>query len=254
MTDLFQALRGAQHSAATAGQMLQPLLVVGCGGTLGSAVVAQALASGRFSRVLALVAEPVSSALRSLVPLEAQRLAEGQALGVETAVIVLERQRRSNGRDDAFVQPEVVDLVPLAGRLRQCGVCRLIVVVPHAPALMPQALFHGFASLEEAAVAELGFDHLMLLRTPQDQLPKATRGMARVAALWLAQLRWLVPQRQQALRAEVLARCVVQLARLLPLAPTGTRVIAPDQLWLWSQNDAGLESAIAQGLGLSQAP
>jgi hypothetical protein len=182
------------------------------------------------------------------------RLEAGQALGVDTAVVVLERQRHSNGRDDAFVQPRVEDLVPLAGRLRRCGVSRLIVVVPHAPALMPQALAQGFASLDEAAVAALGFDHLVMLRTPQDKLPEATRGMARLAALWLAQLRWMVPQRQQALRAVALARCVVQLARLLPLAPPGTRVIAPEQLWTWSQNEAGLESAIAQGLGLWRAP
>jgi hypothetical protein len=253
MTDILQALRGSQHRPALPLQRLFKLLVVGGGGVLGSAVLAEALVAGRFSQVVALVAEPIRSTLRGFVPLDADTLARGDALGADAAVVVLERQRHSNGRDDAFVQPQVQELLPMAQRLQQAGVQRLIVVVPHAPALMPQALAHGFANLDEAAVAALGFEHLVMLRAAQNQAPVAVRGMARAAALWLAQLRWMVPQRQQALRAVALARCVMHLARLLPLAAPGARVISPEQLWLWSQNDAGLESAIAQGLGLPPA-
>lgn len=253
MTDLMQALRGAQHRGAQPLLALRRLLVLGGGGTLGSAVMAEALAAGRFSQVLAVVAGTIKPALRGFVPLDAAALAAGQGGGADAAVLVLERQRHSNGRDDAFVQPQVADLLPLAQQLRQAGVPRLIVVVPHAPALMPQALAHGLANLDEAAVAALGFEHLLLLRTAQEAAAAPARGLERLAALWLDQLRWMVPQRQQSLRAVALARCVVQLARLLPLAAPGTRVIPPEQLWVWSQNDAGLESAIAQGLGLPPA-
>jgi uncharacterized protein YbjT (DUF2867 family) len=254
MSDLMHALRGARHATPLPVLALGSVLVVGAGGTLGSAVLAEALAAGRFSRVLALVREPVASTVRGFVPLHADALAREVPLDVEAALIVFERQRHSNGRDDAFVQPAVQDLLPVARQLRSRGVRRLLVVVPHAPALLPQALVHGFASLDEAAVAELGFEHLVVLRAAQDARPAVARGMARLAALWLAQLRWMVPQRQQSLRAVALARCAVQIARLLALAPPGTRVIAPEQLWLWSQNDAGLESAIAQGLGLAAPP
>ncbi len=250
MTDLMQALRGAQHPSAAPLQPLRSLLVVGGGGTLGSAVLAEALAAGRFARVMALVAEPICSTVRGFVPLDAAVLARGDALAADAAVVVLERRRYSNGRDDAFSQPQVDELLPIARQLLRSGVRRLLVVVPHSPALMPQALAHGFANLDETAVAGLGFDHLVMLRAAQAQAPETTRGMARVAALWLAQLSWMVPQRQQALRAVALARCVVQLARLLPMATPGTRVISPEQLWQWSQNDAGLEAAIARGLGL----
>ena len=253
MTDLMQALRGTQHRGPTPVQPLRRLLVLGGGGTLGSAVLAEALVAGRFSQVLALVAEPLNSAVRSFAPLAAAALASGQAGGAEAAVVVLERQRHSNGRDDAFVQPQVQDLLSTARLLLQAGVRRLIVVVPHAPALMPQALAHGFANLDEAAVAALGFEHLVVLRTAQAVQAEPSQGLARVAAWWLSQLRWMVPQRQQSLRAAALARCVVQLARALPLAAPGTRVLAPETLWLWSQSEAGLESAVAQGLGLPPA-
>ncbi len=253
MSDLMQALRGAQHAPPQPVQPLRRLLVLGGGGTLGSAVLAEALAAGRFAQVLAVVAGAIKPALRGFVPLDAAALARGQAGGADAAVLVLERQRHSNGRDDAFLQPQLADLLPLAQQLRQAGVPRLIVVVPHAPALMPQALAHGLASLDEAAVAALGFEHLVMLRTAQDAAAAPARGLERLAALWLAQLRWMVPQRQQSLRAVALARCVVQLARALPLAPTGTRVIAPETLWLWSQSEAGLESAVAQGLGVQPA-
>lgn len=251
MPDLMQALRGAQHRSASPVQPLRRLLVVGGGGTLGSAVLAEALVAGRFAQVLALVAGPINSAVRGFVPLDALDAAGAVA---DSAVLVLERQRHSNGRDDAFAQPQLADLLPLARQLRQAGVPRLIVVVPHAPALMPQALAHGLANLDEAAVAALGFEHLVMLRTAQNVAGAAPAGwLERLAALWLSQLRWMVPQRQQALRAVALARCVVQLARSLPSATPGTRVIAPETLWLWSQDEAGLEAAVARGLSIGAA-
>lgn len=254
MNDLQQALRGARHPPPAPVQPLRSLMVVGGGGTLGSAVLAEALVAGRFSEVQALVAGPISSALRGFVPLRTLARQPGNTTPVaEAAVVVLERPRHSNGRDDAFVQPQVGELLPLAQQLRQAGVRRLVVVVPHAPALMPQALGHGLASLDEAAVAAVGFEHLVMLRTAQDVAAAPSQGLARLAALWLAQLRWMVPQRQQALRAAVLARCVVQLARALPLAPPGTRVIAPEVLWQWAQADAGQGRSMAQALGLPPA-
>ena len=169
MDTLQQALRGAQHSPSpTAGAQLpllplRPLLVVGAGGALGSAVLAEALVAGRFLRVLALVAEPVASALRGFEPLHAQALRAATVLPVHAAVIVFERERHSNGRDDAFVQPEPADLLPLA-------------------------------------------------------------------------------------------RCVLELARHLPAMPPGTRVIAPESLWLWTQHAGGLNAALAQGLPANPSP
>ena len=258
MDTLQQALRGAQHSPAPTGGALLPLLpllVVGAGGALGSAVLTEALVAGRFLRVLALVAEPVASALRGFEPLHAQALRAATVLPVHAAVIVFDRERHSNGRDDAFVQPGPDDLLALARALRQRGVCRLLVVVPHAPALLPQALSHGLANLDEAAVAALGFEHLVFLRAAQT-LGAGGQGSAlhRFAAWWLQQLSWMVPPRQQPLRAEALARCVVELARQLLTTPPGTRVIAPESLWLWTQHPGGLDAALAPGLAANPSP
>lgn len=256
MDRLQQALRGAQHSPAD--QPLAPvlpLLVLGGGGKLGSAVLAEALVAGRFLRVLALVAEPLASAVRGFEPLPLKALHAVGDLPVPAAVIVFERQRQSNGRDDAFVQPDPADLLPLARALHQRGVRRLLVVVPHAPALMPQALSHGLASLDEGAVAALGFEHLVFLRAAQALQARAQGSLAQhFANWWLQQLSWMVPPRQQPLRAAALARCVVDLVRGLPMLPQGTRVIAPEQLWQWTNQPGGLDAALAQGLPTHLSP
>jgi len=250
MDRLQQALRGAQHSPTLQPPVpVLPLLLLGAGGKLGSAVLAEALVAGRFLRVLALVAEPLASAVRGFEPLPLQALHAARVLPAPAAVIVFERQRHSNGRDDAFVQPDPADLLPLARTLHQRGVRRLLVVVPHAPALMPQALSHGLASLDEGAVAALGFEQLVFLRAAQT-LQSGTQAslLQRFAGWWLQQLSWMVPPRQQPLRAQALARCVVDLVRGLPALPPGTRVIAPEQLWHWTNQAGGLEAALAQGL------
>jgi hypothetical protein len=231
---LNEALRGAQHLPRPALAPLQSLLVIGAGGALGSAVMAEALVPGRFAQVQALVAEPVASAVRGFVPLAREALSRGDL--PDAAVLVFERERHSNGRDDAFVMPEPHELLPLAQTLHERGVRRLVVVVPHAPALLPQALAQGLATLDETAVAALGFSHLVFLRAAQAARFVATGSrLQRFAAWWLSQLAWMVPQRQQALRAVALARAVVELLRVLPQQPAGTRVIAPEVLWQWTQ-------------------
>jgi hypothetical protein len=252
---LQQALRGAtQPGTPEAGRGLGTLLVVGGGGAVGSAVLEQALVAGRFSRVLALVDEVLVSTLRGLVPVSAQALwAQApevpghprRPLGADSAVVIFERQRHSNRRDDAFTQPTVPQLAALAQALRQGGVRDLLVVVPHAPALMPQALAQGLATLDEAAVAALGFEHLVFVRAAQDLAERpAASGLHRVAQWCLSQLRFMVPNAEQPLRSTTLAHAVVALARLLPMAPTGTRVLAPQVLSPMAQEPARLADAL----------
>ncbi len=220
------------------------LLLLGGGGALGSAVLAEALVAGRFARVQALVSGPLASALRGLEPLQQAVLDAAPASAAAarssprvapdaTAVIVFERQRHSNGRDDAFVQPEPSDLLPLARCLHGHGVRELLVLLPHAPALLPHALRHGFATLDEAAVDALGFERLLFVRAAQHGGASAGAHLPwlrRAAAWWLSQLRWMVPQQQLPLRTAMLARCVVRLLQAWPSVATGTRVLAPEVL------------------------
>lgn len=235
---LSPALRGSLHRAATPTPALASVLVIGAGGTLGSAVLAEALVAGRFQRVMAVVAAPLVSTLPGLLPVPLARLSDS-ALGADTALLVFERARHSNGRDDAFVQPEPADLVPLARALHGAGVRRLLVVVPHAPALLPAALRHGLASLDEGAVAALGFEQLVFVRSAQASLrAEAISRTQRFADWWLSQLAWMVPSREQPLRAVKLAALVVQIARRLPTARPGTRIVPQELLWQAAQDGA----------------
>lgn len=230
MDMLTQALHGAQHPPQPTLQALERVLVAGAGGRLGSAVLAEALVAGRFQRVAAVVTGPLSSAVRGLEPLTVDGLQAAAPLQV--GLVVFERERHSHGRDDAFVRPDPADLLDWARRLQRAGLRRLLVVLPHAPALLPQALAQGFATRDEAAVAALGFDHLVFVRAAQSVArPTADRALQRLADWWLSQLRWMVPQRQQPVRAVRLAQLVVQLARQLGAAPPGTRVLPAEVLW-----------------------
>jgi hypothetical protein len=250
MTDLLQqALRGAQQYPPRADTLASRsrVVVIGAGGALGSAVLAEALMAGRFQQVAALVAAPLTSTLRGLVPVTWAALKAGQAPAADAAIVVFDRERRSNGRDDAFEMPGPEQLLPLARLLHAQGTQRLVLLMPHAPAQLPQALAQGLASLDEAALVAMGFEHLVILRAarPAGTAP-AAQALQRLAQLWLDQLRWMVPTRQQPLRPAALARCVAELVMALPRTPPGTRVVAPEMLWQWVQE---LEAAAPPGQG-----
>lgn len=241
----------APHRAGTAtAPPARALLVLGGGGTLGAALLARALASGRFAHVQALVARPLASAMRAFEPLSASCL--GGPVPADTAFIVFERARRNNGRDEAFVQPLPQQLLGLAAQLRRGGMRRLLVVVPHAPALLPQALNEGLASLDEGGVAALGFEQLVFVRAAQPLDAKPADDWARrIGAAWWSQLAWMVPPAQQSVRTPRLAELLIELAWRLPQAPSATRVLAPQVLWQAAHaGDAGL----ALSAWLSGAP
>lgn len=254
MTLLNEALRAGvapvqQKSGSSSGQ----LLIAGGAGPLGSAVLEHALSAGHWRRVCALVMQPIEVALNGLHAFEIAPDLSGHLpsnLAAETAVIVFDRERSIHGREAAFLRPQPEQLPALARWLHQQGVRRLLLVLPHAPSLLPQALKAGLASLDEQAVAALGFDQLYVVRPTRagDAAATATAtktGKAPNAFLtWLArgilsQLNLMVPQRDQPLRAAKVAQFVVALAQSLPQAPAGTRIASPELLWDWAQPDGG---------------
>ncbi len=212
-------------------------VVVGAGGPLGSAVLEQVLGMGGFERVRALVSEPVRAAMRGFEAQTLDRLLAGTDAPADTGFIVFDRERHANGREVAFLRPQPQDLVPLARRLHEAGVRRLIVVLPHG-ALLPQALKQGLASLDEHAVAALGFEQVVIVRSAQAPSAAAAEAslLQRLAHAVLAQLHWMVPQREQPVRAVKVAAFVAQLARRLPQAASGTRVVPSELVWHASQD------------------
>ena len=214
--------------------------MIGGGGTLGSAVLERLLAWRHFSHARVLVTQGFRAAMHGLEPLVVAPSAidtpPTAPLAADTALVIFDRTRRANGREDAFVKPQPDALPALARWLFAGGVRRLVVVLPHSMASLPQALKAGLASLDEHAVATLGFEHLVFVRpaqAPNDA--SAASGLQRLADGVLAQLRFMVPQAEQPVRVQKVAAFVTELALRLPASTPGTRVAPPDLVWMAAQ-------------------
>lgn len=232
MTLLQEALRAGHGTPARTSAKARRVLVAGGAGALGAAVLEELLASRGFAQVAVLVTQPISAALRGLSTVMAASLANHAGPGEDTALVVFDRERHANGREAAFLRPEPAALPALATALRRRGVRSLIVVMPHASATLPEALKRGLATLDEHAVATLGFDHLVFVRSAQ--APAAVRAASapqRVADWVLSQLQLMIPQRERPVRAQKVAQFVAQVALQLPRSAPGTRVAPPELVW-----------------------
>ena len=243
MTLLNHALR-AGRSSHGASAAPPTVLVAGGGGTLGSAVLEALLGGRRFAHVKVLATRGLTTAMRGLEPV----IVDGfDGTGAETpdaaladfadiAVLVFDRERHANGRELAFVRPQPHDLPVLARWLYVRGTRRLIVVLPHSPSTLPAALRHGLANLDEHAVAALGFEHLVFVRSAQRPAGnRAARWPQRLADGVLAQMGMMVAAPQQPVRAAKVARFVVELVVALPSSRAGTRVAPPELVWQAAQ-------------------
>lgn len=245
------ALAGALHAGAGTRQAPRRALVLGGAGALGAAVLEHLLSSHRFERVGVLADASLQPALRGL-HVVADKAAAQAAFAADTALVVFDRERHANGRDAAFARAQPGELPRHAQALLRAGVRCLIVVVPHAPALLPQALKLGLANLDEGAVAALGFTQLVFMRMAQVGAPAAAGQLSapqRLAAWMLSQLRWMVPQREQAVRVDTVARVAAALAVALPAATPGTRVLPPELLWQAAQGATPPADLVATWLG-----
>lgn len=239
MSFLKDVLRAGHARPAAAHAPRHRVLVAGAAGALGSAVVEQLLAVRAFAEVGVLVTQPLGAAMRGLVTVDAAALSGGAlpAHPEDTAVVVFDRERHANGREQAFLRPRPEDLAGLAASLRQRGVRHLVVVMPHSPASLPQALKEGLANLDEHAVAAQGFEHLVVVRSAQ--VPASAKSgpfMQGVADWVLAQLQLMIPQRDKPVRPAKVAQFVAALAAELPDSRPGTRVVPPELVWEAAQH------------------
>ena len=95
------ALAGALRPAPSSPGTRRRALVLGGGGTLGAAVLEALLASHRFEAVGVQVASPMRPAMRGLLSV-ADTDAARAAFAPDTALIVYDRERHANGRDNSF--------------------------------------------------------------------------------------------------------------------------------------------------------
>lgn len=224
---LAAALRPARSAAAKA-----CLLVAGAGGALGAEVLHRLAASGLFAHTDVLVTAPlvltlprVATAQVGLAGPDTWPLAAQQA---DTAVVMFEPPRLTNDRERVFFTPVPAQLPALARWLQRSGVQTLVVVIPHAPGLLPDALKRGLANLDEQAVAALGFERVLLVRSAALPAPDTATSLPDQLARWMLSMsKYMIPANDQPVRPARVAEFIEAALRVLP---PGTHVAAPEVL------------------------
>lgn len=240
MTDLLhQALRAsgpAAHSAPA--DAAASTVLLGAAGPLGAAVLEALIAHRRGGRVHVATTDTLKVGLRGVHELRLDGSpATWPAVPAQRAVLVFDHARYSNGREDAFWLPDPQALTPVGRWLRDGGVHTLLVVMPHAPSSLPDALKQGLANLDEQSLAMLGFEHLLIVRSAQRPTAMGGGGarLQRLAHWMLSQLQMMVPARERPVRPVRVAALVRELLLQLPDAPPGTRVMRPEAVWASAQ-------------------
>lgn len=246
--DPLQVLRAASRAGPDAAR--PRLLIAGATGVLGNEVLRRLAGSSLYAFTQVLAREPITAGLRgvavTVVPQEEPaQWPPGAAADADVAVVLFEPPRLFYDRERALWTPSPEQLVPLARWLHGGGVRTLAVVMPHAPGRLPEALKRGLASLDEQAVAALGFERVLFLRSARP--PVLAQGLSapqRLARWMLSIFKYMVPSAEQPVRAPRVAEL---LAVALRLAPPGTHVAAPEVIWEAAQGP--LEPVARRWLG-----
>jgi hypothetical protein len=229
-----QALEALNRNAAVT--KTQPdLLIAGATGVLGNAVLRRLVGVHRYAHTLILAREPVQQGMRTLsLHLVAGKIAAWPVdVTCDVAAVMFEPPRMYYERERALWTPEPAQLTALAAWLHACGARTLAVVMPHAQGTLPESLKRGLASLDEQALAALGFDRLLILRSAEK--PAAllhTHVLDKLAHWMLGIFKFMIPAQEQPVRPTKIAEIV---DALLQTAPRGTSVIAPQEMWELSQ-------------------
>ena len=223
------------------------LLIAGATGPLGNEMLRRLAGSGRYGRVQVLVREPITEGLRgvSCVQVAPEVDAGWPAVGAQVGVILFDPPRLFYDRERALWTPRPDQLRALADWMRRCGVGTLAVVLPHNQGRLPEALKRGLANLDEHAVAALGFERVLFVRSAQKPAPApAGNLLVRAANFMLSVFRYMVPSSEQPVRAAKVSELV---ATALQLAPPGIHVAAPELVWHAAQGN--LQDVVAAWLG-----
>lgn len=213
------------------------LLIAGATGALGNEVLRRLVGSGRFSATEVLAKEPITEGLRGVraTVILSDEPGEWPLASADVGVVLFDPPRLFHDRERALWTPAPRQLPTLARWMRAGGVRTLAVVLPHAPGQLPEALKRGLASLDEQAVAALGFERLLILRSAQKPAAqRAAHPLARLAAWMLSIFKYMVPSSEQPVRTVKVAEF---LAIALRLAPAGIHVAAPELVWQAAQGD-----------------
>src|SRR5690606_5780524 len=103
----------------------------------------------------------------------------------DTGLVLFEPPRLFFDRERALWTPRPEQLPALAQWMRRSGVRTLAVVLPHAQGRLPEALKRGLASLDEQAVAALGFERLLIVRSARKPEAGVAAGLLPAVARWM---------------------------------------------------------------------
>lgn len=239
------AQRPVQRGPAPGVRPQGRLLIAGATGALGNELLRILAGSHRYAHTQVLACEPMQDGLRGvqsvLMPPDDGAPASGDAIdhwprvAADVALVCFDPPRLFHDRERALWTPQPEQLPRIARWLRGCGVRTLAVVQPHAQGRLPEALKRGLASMDEQAVAAMGFERLILVRSASKPAKGARGSFAQRVAEWMLSIgRFMVPASEQPVRASVVARFV---DAALKLAPPGTHVAPPELVWRAAQGD-----------------
>lgn len=229
----FQALRAAQHSTRVGRK--PRLVIAGATGVLGNEVLRRLVGTHRFDATRVLAREPVTTGLRGveLTVVPDESCSAWPAVAAETGLVMFDPPRLFHDRERALWTPQPEQLVEVSKWMRSCGVATLLVVLPHAQGRLPDALKRGLANLDEQALATLGFQRLIIVRTAKKPAPESGRGpFSALARFMLSTFKYMLPTSEQPVRAVKVAEFI---SALLELAPPGVHIAPPEVVWRASQ-------------------
>lgn len=213
------------------------VLIAGATGATGEAMLVQLAASAHVAQVNVLLQRPLTVALRHVHGLlvEPGGSHAWPQVKADEGVILFDPPRSFHGREKALLAVRPEQLPAVARWMHGCGVRRLLVVLPHAQGQLPEALKRGLAHLDEQAVAALGFEAVVFVRSAQAPASVRHRSrLQRLAHAMLGVLNHLVPARQK----PVSARRVAQFAAAaLQRVPPGVHVVPPERVWEAAQEE-----------------
>ncbi len=197
---------------------------------LGAEVLRRLAGGGRFAHTQVLAKEPMATSLAQVSMVDVTGdLAAWQAVPAQVGVVMFEPPRLYYQRERTLWTPAPEQLLQLAQWLKRCGVHTLVVVVPHAQGRLPDAVKRGLANLDEQALAAVGFERLLLVRSAQKVADSVAAGFLNKTANWmLSTLSYMIPATEQPVRPSKLAEFI---AIALEQLPVGTHVASPELLW-----------------------
>ena len=234
MTDLRQALAGAQHVPAAAAAS-RSAFIIGNTGKLGEELLNVLLERPEYAAVHVGVRKAMSSHVPRLHPLAAPgdlldwNPCAGMTRAPDDAYLCIEPEAKSFWKiAKPFVAITSAQAAALARRLRAAGASRVAVITP-LEAILQMGMAPAIRDTDELAILEAGFARMLVLRPSQEGGRRAAPGFfARVGGVVTGTLAsYMTPKSLQPVRVRHAALAAVET---LATMADGVQVMGAERL------------------------